>query len=1348
MKHSKWLLTLILILLIINVVFFALWYALDGQGRVRASLEEFLSKTLAGEVKIQKISINERKITANGITYTNKNADIKVNIRQIQVRYNLLSIIKSGFKIDQGIRQITVYEPNIDIRYAYKPPQKKKKPTEIPDLTPYFDKLEIKNGSLNIVFSAELDSVTQQSISIRERLSEINISVINSKSSAIALNATAERQGKFKASAVLDKGLITSIKTDIQKYLPLKIDYTGFKLLDTGITAKLEYYKPNKSAQPNFTIFTQLEQTKVVNDFLDIAVPQIQIQATPTNVSLLIKEPSKINSHEFTASGNLFDYLKNPALKGDIVISSLDLSKFTPLLNGFGKGQFHVEGKLSELTGKGNLQFPMIEFQDEIITGLSIDADYANQLLSFAAYPFNWRNQITSLSGDFDISQTKLDIDFSTNPVYYDEILNLAADLHATVDFSDGLKAEAGINNLEFYNSEIIFSGFAGNMELSLNQGRYKLNRIDLSLSNEEISINAAGDPKNLDLQAEIVFDQASLDDYLGFAQKNNIDLEISGLVNTQIVHSEISGSTDLALQMTSPQLISGDYLTDFAYNLDTKSGKLDFRTENASADSILFSLGFKTSLDQNRLNMLEFNLDNAMTASGWLDFKDLYNSSLTLNVVDLDVARYLAMFVPLELKLPAIGRLSAELDYNLSQDKLVNGQIIVDSVSVPQLKPLNTVVNFTGTTSELDISVDVKAPGTAGLNITGNVALIPQSAFSAETRFTDLNLSDYFIDTSFSGIINGALNWNLYLDDSEVWQHNLAVELAATNIKVFDIPVDFLTIKAAQLNDLLKIDSLRISSVNQVDVTGSGALDYNFLTNRYTGGRNTLNLSVEAEALHMLKTYIPYFTNARGRLISLLTIQANEDGIDIVDGTITMSNGMLKLKDQPESFNNIDLNATISHNQFNLANLSLQIGQGKLFIRNAIDTGDDNFFIGPLNLGYLLIRTSDNGIQISIPDYLASNTAATAVVKGQDSSEATIKGPFDDMEIRALILASNGSAVYPANTKNLLQLINVFQRKPPVEKEALPLPFTLDLLIKIEDNVHYITYPADLICLPGSFLRLTYDGNMWHAQEADFTSEKGTLDFYGTIFQVENVRFAINEQNNIIIINGTFTKKLPDGTTITLLAISNPRQGEDLLNQLEFTLTSDNPDDRAASQILARLRYNKNIDELSPGQRQSLLQDEAMQLISTSVSTTYISQFLSPLENRIRRFLKLDSFSITTGFVQNLFVEFTSDENNLGAFSNSDNLNADILQFSSSILLNNLSLSMGKYIGSKLFLDYEIHLQETTDLAQKSKLDMYHNASIRYNLPWRLRLSYTFSLRPAQEANSHEVMLQRSFRF
>jgi len=1345
MKHSKWLLILILILLIINATFFILWYALKGQDRVKSALENYLSNALSGKVGIGKLSANERQITANGLIFSDNNATISIEIKQVQIRYNLLRLITSGFKFNKVIKQITMYEPNLSVRYDLKPSEKAKKSTKIPDLTPYFDNLSIKNGNLHIIFTAKPGISSNDTLRIEEKLTDVNISVVNKIHSDIKFDAVSDHKGKFKASAILDKGLLSELKCEIDAYQPYGISLTGFEQIDTRINSWMDYSQINKQTKPDFSFFCQLEKTKFLYQNFNILLPDIKIQANPQYAYFNLKE-SRINSHLIQGGGYLYQYLENPYLNANATISKLVLSEFTPLLKGNVSGKINAVGHLNDLTANGSFQLPEVQIENETVTNLKLEATYADNIVSFSTDFFNWRNQLSKASGDFELPTTKLNLNFATSPVYYDDLINLSAEFKSSLDFSDGLSAETEIINLEFFNTDISFRDFKGSVDLSLDQGKSKKNYMDLNLSNDKLIIKATGDPVKRELDANLQFNEFSLDNYLIYAEKQNIDTMITGIINAQLRQSDILGDTDLALQMNSPKSFEGEIKTAFSYDLSTNEGELDFRAENANAEKIPFDFTFKTKIDKKQLQVIDFNLDNVMSANGWLDFEDYYNSGFSLNVDGLNVAKYWSMFNPGNVSLPVFGNVSAALDYNLSQDKLVRGYVKTDSVLVTDFKPLYALIDFNGTTSDLEILAHVHTSENQGVNIRGSFSRKPKVAFKAFAELKNFDLSDYFVEKHFSGLINGIADWSLYLNERDKWEHNLGCNISGTKINVENIPVDILKIKAAQSNDVLLIDSLQVFSANMFDISGTGALDYNFLTNKYSGGSNSLNVSVEAEALKILKNFVPYFENARGRLISQFNIKTADDGIDIVRGTLAMDNGMLKMKDQPEAISDIDLMGTITHNEFKLDNLSCQVGQGRLFIRNEIDIGEDNFFIGPLNLGYFLVRTNDNGIQISIPDYLPVNTVATAVVKGQNSREATIKGPFDDMQFKAEIIASNGSAVYPAKTKNLLQLINVFQKKQEIEE--IPLPFTLDLLIKIEDNVHYVTYPAFLTCQPGSFLHLVYDGNIWAAKEASFVSEKGTFDFYGTIFNVENVRLVINETNNIIAIDGTLTKKLADGTIITLIVLTNPQKGQEIFNQLEFKLTSDNPLDKTATQVLARLRYSRNVDELSPEQRQSLLQDEAMQLISTSVSTTYVSQFLSPIENRIRRFLKLDSFSITTGFVQNLFVEFATDNNGRANFNDPSNINADILQFSSSILLNNLSITMGKYIASKIFLDYEIHLQETTDLARKTKLDLYHNASIRLSLPYKFRFVYTFSIRPVRESNSHEVMLQRSFRF
>ncbi len=1347
MKHSRWLLILVLVLLIINAVFFTLWYALKGRERVTEALEGFLSKTLSGQLSIDKLSINERQITANGVSFADNKGMIKLSVRQVQVRYNLLRIISSGFKLNKVIQDVTVYEPDVALRIDLKPPQKeKKKKFEIPDLTSYFNKIELKQGKLNLVVAGIVGKVSPDTLRIEEKLSDIDISVINLRHTAVRLSALTAQNGSLQASAKLDRGLISEIKADIMDFTPHSFVFSEFEKVGTTINAHLDYAQSRKDNPADYTFYGNLTQTNVIYREFNALIPEIQIQANPQYAYFNVKEAG-INTHRFKGAGYLHNYLHEPVISAEANIIKLDLNDFTEEVKGSGTGQFSIEGSFKDLFAKGRINFPTITLLDEVATDVNVDAEMSDLVARFSIYPFSWRNQLTSASGSFDINQVGLDIDLITSPVYYDDILNVSADVSALMLFKNGIDAKAEIRELNAYNSEAALSGFSGQVSFKINRFNKHKGYANLALENEEISIIAEGDPIGPDLKAEVLMEDLVLENYLLMAEKQNIDALISGLVRAQIKQDDVSAETELNLSLTSPKLLRGNFLTKVNYNLSSKEGDIDFYTKEASAEDIPFDFSMTAKLEDKQVQLLDLNLDNILSAQGWFDLEDYYDSGLILAVDSLDISRYWKMFNPGAANLPEIGNISAALDYNLYQDRQIRGLVKVDSVQLPEFKPLSALVNLTGTTEQLNLISDIRTPDNKGISLQGTIRHDKGIEIRAESELMNFDLADYFTESHFKGRIDGKVSWDLALDDRKALQQNLACNLFGSSISILDIPFDIVRIKAAQKNDVLSIDSLKIFTNNQYDITGSGALNYNFLTSKYIEGNNTLKLNIEAEALKILQSFVPYFVTARGKVFGQLSVQTNEDGIEITDGTITMENGLLRMQDQMEAFSDIDLSASITNNELAIDKFACRVGNGRLFIRNEIDPGEDNFFIGPLNLGYFLIRSSDSGIQISVPDYLPANTVATALVKGQNRSEATVKGPFDDMEIVAEVVVSNGSAVYPANTKNLLQMINVFQRKPEVQ-EALPLPFTLDLLVKIDNNVHYVTYPADLVCQPGSFLRLTYDGIEWHAKEADFISEKGTLDFYGTIFQVEHVRLIINEANNLIAVDGTLTRKLPDGTLITLSVVTNPQKGPDVLNQLEFNLTSDNPQDRTTPQILARLRYNKSMDELSPDQRQSLLQDEAMQLISTSVSTTYVSQFLSPVENRIRRFLKLDSFSIRTGFVQNLFVEFTSNDNNRGAFSDAGNINADILQFSSSVLLNNLSVSMGKYLGSRVFLDYEIHLQETTDLARKTKLDLYHNASVRLHLPWRLNFVYTFSIRPVRESNSHEVMLQRSFRF
>ena len=105
------------------------------------------------------------------------------------------------------------------------------------------------------------------------------------------------------------------------------------------------------------------------------------------------------------------------------------------------------------------------------------------------------------------------------------------------------------------------------------------------------------------------------------------------------------------------------------------------------------------------------------------------------------------------------------------------------------------------------------------------------------------------------------------------------------------------------------------------------------------------------------------------------------------------------------------------------------------------------------------------------------------------------------------------------------------------------------------------------------------------------------------------------------------------------------------------------------------------------------------MSLISDNLNTQLVSAMFYPLENQIRRIFRLDGFSINTGFIQNLFSEYSNDPDKLAQYMDLEHLMSDIAQFSSTILLNNLSISASKYLARMVYLEYTLGLQEATDL-------------------------------------------------
>lgn len=151
-------------------------------------------------------------------------------------------------------------------------------------------------------------------------------------------------------------------------------------------------------------------------------------------------------------------------------------------------------------------------------------------------------------------------------------------------------------------------------------------------------------------------------------------------------------------------------------------------------------------------------------------------------------------------------------------------------------------------------------------------------------------------------------------------------------------------------------------------------------------------------------------------------------------------------------------------------------------------------------------------------------------------------------------------------------------------------------------------------------------------------------------------------------------------------------------------------------------------------------MQDDAIEIAGYSIENVLISPVLSPIETRFRKWFKLDYIYIQPGFIQNLFHMYYNTDSGEDAINQQSGV-------STGVLLSNLSLSFGKNIYDNTFIHYKGIIQEITDL-RSEKLKLSHTLRLTFDLPGKYQFSYSYIIDQEEELKSHEVKLEKSFKF
>ena len=1354
MRRPRKFLSLIVILLVINALFFTIWYPLGGRDALRRFITDTISNAADIELSFGDLNLSDRQIFAQDVHFAMADSLVSLQAESIRIRYNLYKFLFSGFKPEGVVSSVEVIKPVAAVRYHHTPKEKEYKPKKdfsFPDLSGYFERISLIDGQVSADIRLPLKIVQQSDLVIEESLKELCFSAENIEGiSSIKLSAISSLGGEIDFEGSMDRGRIDLAQAHIHDFRPLYIHHPDIMDFRTEISASASYSEPTDSSAARYTANALLwDSSAYMIERYPVSIPRINAETNGDYLKVDIPGAS-ISQSNIQALLMIEDLMGKMRIDGSNASLTLNMNDIMPQMSGIVTADLLAEGSFTEPVASLVANSTRVAYQDWAFEDLVLSAAYKDELATLNLPMGRWDNQYLNLEASFAPFSKALSAELYTSPVS-----RLDQDIIAEGRIQlDGLilapypMLEARLDDIDISYNDLSLRRLNGSARMTpLDESL--LFDADLSAENGFV-LSAVGDILDQHIALDGSFADLDVAELYGNQVLEILKPRISGNLSAIMMKDKIWLRTNL------DTALEGEYEYDAEIDMIASVDLLDLgvtaslNTQNASLFGEDLNLDLTMSYKDDIIKVTSFQAEDFLSFSGRMNLKDWQDSDFDLSIFDLDTSRLLRYYSELELIVPDFQRLNLFARYNRNQDGKLSANLNLNQLDLISIIPINVNLNLLGDLDQIMIDGDINAQNRKLVTLSGETSILPAINLRMQAMLDDLRIQDLLFESPGEATLSGSASFavNNALKDDRVIEFGL--DMRAKDLLFADFKINQLVVKAEQLAEALVIDTLYAQSPGLFEAKARGSLDFNVLSNLFYEGDRAIDLVLTGELFPWLMTLTDYVQESRGSSTISLKISTDDEQFSVLSGELDINSGYIRLKDQVEPMRDIRFQGIFEDNRFVINHGSFLMGNGRFYLDNLFDPEpSDHFVLSFLDLGYIRLMIEEPGIQATIPVIAPPRTLTNIALRGQSSRYATIRGPFEDMKIEAHVTASNLDILFPPGADNLLNLIMSVRstgKKP--EADPVPLPFTMDLLVSIGENVRYVTYPTNLHIMPGGFLHLIYDGSRFIVEEANINSERGTIDFFGTVFQVDNIAVSMIDQQGILDVNGMFYKRTPDGSTITLSVYSTPEFDMGIFDRLQLSLESDNPSDQSITQVLSRLRYNQSMDELPDDQKNNLLQDEALGLIGGNLDSSVFTPFFYPVENWIRRKLKLDGFSINAGFIQNLFSEYSSDPSQLADLADMSNFATDITQFSSSILLNNLSINMSKYIGYRMFVDYELMLQEATDLQQKTSILVSHEAALRLVLPKQYRLGYTLSYAPKETKITHEIMLQRSLRF
>lgn len=701
-------------------------------------------------------------------------------------------------------------------------------------------------------------------------------------------------------------------------------------------------------------------------------------------------------------------------------------------------------------------------------------------------------------------------------------------------------------------------------------------------------------------------------------------------------------------------------------------------------------------------------------------------------------------------------GLLNALIDISgRPEAPLVKGSIRLEDFSYQELGPYQSFIDFTYDSSRFNLERFL-------LNLGQATLLYAQGNYQTDSRTLDFtvkgagfNAENFYRAVGKDTLISGEALVNLHVGGS-LAAPDLEGVVAIKNGRILQIPFDEVELRLGgeadhdQSQPRVHINSFRLSRLNEYNLLASGFYPLHSSDSLF------LDIDGSGNFFKLLADIDPFFKNPNsfctftGRLrgtplnphidaAHLIIDKADMEFASVVP-PLTEVRGELSYSPAEQFFRLSALEGKMGGKPFQIHNESAQNIISKRPLQNI--TLSDSWF----NFGVLVLETSEKGVPLNFVGLMEPNKFGHLALSGREKGEKFYLAMTPEgLLLRGKIYLSEADIMYP--------FYEVTGRTSPKVKEFLE-NLVWDISACPMKNTRFVrTFPGAIdevyvnLKIDEQFGQLDFIGRI--ADESfringQLRSTKGFIEYLDMNFRVEQAGVEFDRSSLVPVVFGqaraTVTDSLGISSSIilTMQTVDNTmdkkavddivrqEEGRARFDRIRFKLSSDNPNiGNSEAQIMAGLGYSN-----------SNLRSGALQAIGLGTDNLILRPLFRPFERELENTFGLDYVRFSSQLTRNI-IQF--------------NLNNNLDLNKRLSLLESTKIIVGKYISSRLFLQYTGQIESGVGYRYKEKdLGFHHTFGLDYQINPQvlLELEYDYDSLMLYNRDDKRIIVRHWFPF